>query len=400
MISVEEALQRILGSLSPGSTETISIADAAGRVLARDLISRRTHPPRDASAMDGYAVRFEDVKTAPVMLTQIGEAPAGGSFNGTVGPGEAVRIFTGGPVPEGADTIVLQEDVDATGNHITLREAGTLGRHIRKAGLDLQEGQTGLVAGKRLTPRDISLIAAMNVPWVTVYAKPTVALLANGNELVHPGDQIGENQIISSNSLGLAALINQAGGIPKNLGIAKDDQTDLQNRARNGAEADILVTIGGASVGDHDLVQSSLSPIGLEVDFWKIAMRPGKPLMFGALGPTTVIGLPGNPVSAFVCAVLFLKPAIAKLQGQTDIVARTAQYPLGRDIAPNGKRQDYMRAGFVLDANGVANVVPFETQDSSMLSVLAKSDGLVIREPNAPAAVKGDFVHVLLLDDQ
>ena len=400
MISVEEALQRILGSLSPGSTETVSIADAVGRVLARDLFSRRTHPPRDASAMDGYAVRFDDVKTAPVTLTQIGEAPAGGSFNGTVGAGQAVRIFTGGPVPDGADTIVLQEDVDANGTQITLQEAGIKGRHIRKAGLDLQDGQIGLVAGKRLTPRDISLIAAMNVPWVTVYSKPTVALLANGNELVQPGDPIGENQIVSSNSLGLSALIAQSGGIPIDLGIAKDDPTDLQNRARNAAEADILVTIGGASVGDHDLVQSSLTPIGLDVDFWKIAMRPGKPLMFGALGKTTVIGLPGNPVSAFVCALLFLKPAIAKLQGQTDVVPRTAQFPLGCDVAQNGKRQDYMRAEFVLDANGVASVVPFDTQDSSMLSILAKSDGLVIREPNAPAASKGDFVHVLLLGDQ
>ena len=400
MISVDEALQRILGSLSPGSTETVSIAEAADRVLARDVTSRRTHPPRDSSAMDGYAVRFEDVKMAPVTLTQIGEAPAGGSFDGTVGAGQAVRIFTGGPVPNGADTIVLQEDVNADGNQITLQEAGIKGRHIRKAGLDLQVGHTGLVAGKRLTARDISLIAAMNVPWITVYKKPTVALLANGNELVHPGDPIGENQIVSSNSLGLAALIEQAGGVPIDLGIAKDDPKDLQNRARNAAEADILVTIGGASVGDHDLVQSSLSPIGLEVDFWKIAMRPGKPLMFGALGSTTVIGLPGNPVSAFVCALLFLKPAIAKLQGQTALAARTTQFPLGQDISPNGKRQDYMRAEFVLDANGVTTVVPFETQDSSMLSILAKSHGLVIREPNAPAASKGNFVHVLLLDDQ
>ena len=400
MISVEEALQRILGSLSPGSTETVSIADAAGRVLARDLISRRTHPPKDASAMDGYAVRYDDVKVLPVTLTQIGEAPAGGAFDGAVGPGQAVRIFTGGPVPDGADTIVLQEDVIADGNQITLQEAGTKDRHIRKAGLDLQAGQTGLVAGKRLTARDISLIAAMNVPWITVYKKPTVALLANGNELVHPGDPIGENQIVSSNSLGLAALVNQAGGVPLDLGIAKDDPTDLQNRARSAAEADLLVTIGGASVGDHDLVQSSLLPLGLEVDFWKIAMRPGKPLMFGVLGKTTVIGLPGNPVSAFVCALLFLTPAIAKLQGQTALAARTAQFPLGRDISKNGKRQDYMRAEFALDANGVTTVVPFETQDSSMLSVLAKSHGLVIRPPNAPAASKGDFVHVLLLDEQ
>ncbi len=400
MISVEEALKKIIGSLTPVSTEVVSIENASGRVLSEDLASRRTHPPQDVSAMDGYAVRFEDVQTSPSKLTQIGEAAAGGSYDGTVGPKQAVRIFTGGPVPHGADTVILQEDVTADGDQITVNEAGTLGRHIRRGGLDLQSGATALKAGKRLSPRDVSLIAAMNVPWVPVYRRARVALLANGNELVHPGDPVGENQIVSSNSLGLAALIRQCDAEPIDLGIARDEVSDLQARAKRASEADLLVTIGGASVGDHDLVQSSLTPIGLSVDFWKIAMRPGKPLMFGKLGNTTVIGLPGNPVSAYVCAMLFLKPAIRKLQGEGLEGHPTSILPLGKDIAANGSRQDYMRAQLVTGDDGQICVVPFETQDSSMLSVLAKSDCLLIRKPNAPAAKKGDFVHVLPLDGQ
>lgn len=396
MISVEEALRRILDTLQPVAQETVSLSAAAGRVLAEDLTSRRTHPPADVSAMDGYAVKAADLANIPATLTQVGEAPAGGAYDKPVKPGETVRIFTGGTVPEGADTVVLQEDTSADGNRITVLEAPAVGRHIRHGGLDLQDGAVALRRGRKLTPRDISLVAAMNVPWVPVYRRPRVALLANGNELVQPGDPVGENQIISSNSLGLAALVEQCGGVALDLGIARDDIDDLQARAAGGRDADILVTIGGASVGDHDLVQKALKPIGLDVDFWKIAMRPGKPLMFGKLGKTMVIGLPGNPVSAFVCALLYLKPAICKLQGKAP-VDETLLMPLAGAIKANGSRQDYMRAEFVDSTDGERRIQPFDLQDSSMLSILAGADGLVIREPNAPAAEEGELVNVLPL---
>ncbi len=399
MISVEEALTRITKAITPVSSETISLSEAAGRVLSEDLISRRTHPPHDVSAMDGYAVRAADVTAAPATLKQVGEAAAGGAFTGTVGPKEAVRIFTGGTVPKGADTIVLQEDVTAAGETITVNEGTVAGRHIRRGGLDLQAGRVALERGQKLSPRDISLAAAMNMPWLSVYRRPRIALLANGNELVQPGDPIGENQIVSSNSLGLAAMIEQSGGMAIDLGIARDEVEDLQERASRALEADLLVTIGGASVGDHDLVQSSLVPIGLEVDFWKIAMRPGKPLMFGSINKTIVIGLPGNPVSAYVGALLFLNPAIAKLSGQTNYRHSLASYPLGTDISANGSRKDFMRSKLVTDEQGKETVVPFETQDSSMLSILARSDCLLIREAGAPAAKKGDLANVLLFAD-
>lgn len=398
MISVEEALAKITESLTPLSRETVSISDAVGRVLSEDLLSRRTHPPKDSSAMDGYAVRAADVTRTPTDLTVVGEAPAGGEYGRLVGANEAVRIFTGGPVPSGADTIVLQEDVTRKGGAtVTINDVPTLGRHIRRAGLDLKNGEVALKSGRCLSPRDISLVAAMNIPWLSVYRRPRIALLANGNELAYPGDPVGENQIIASNTLGLAALVKQSGGVAVDLGIARDDPEDLQRRAAMSKDCDILVTIGGASVGDHDLVQSSLKDIGLQVDFWKIAMRPGKPLMFGKLGETVVIGLPGNPVSAYVCALLFLKPAISKLQGRLEFQNKLDRYPLGEDLSQNGSRQDFVRARFVEDSDGVKQVCPFGTQDSSMLSTLAQSDCLVIRKPGAPAAKKGEFVHVLPL---
>ncbi len=295
MISVEEALSRILEGFSPLAAESVSVADALGRALAEDAVARVTQPPVDVSAMDGYAVRVADVGKVPAVLHRVGEAPAGGAYGGRLGPGEVVRIFTGAPLPAGADGIVIQEDTQAEGEAVTILAAPLAGRHIRKAGLDFREGEVGIRAPRRLTPRDIGLAAAMNLPWLKVRRRPRIAILATGDEVVMPGDPIGANQIVSSNALALAAAVTAWGGEPINLGIAADTRESLQALAAGARGADVLVTTGGASVGEHDLVQSALAERGLALDFWKIAMRPGKPLMFGRLGETALLGVPGNP---------------------------------------------------------------------------------------------------------
>ena len=284
LITVEAALARITGALSPVGSEWVNIAQAHGRVLAQGVVSNRTQPPFAVSAMDGYAVRAVDVATVPVQLNVIGQAPAGGAFGGTVGPGQAVRIFTGGPVPQGADTIVIQENTQADGDQVTVTQPVAAGRHIRAEGLDFRTGDEMLKAGKRLGARDVALAAAMNAPWLKVARRPRIALLATGDELVRPGEPIGAHQIVSSNALGLAAMIAACGGEAIDLGIARDDREELRALALGARGADMLITLGGASVGDHDLVQSVLGEAGLKVDFWKVAMRPGKPLIFGHMG--------------------------------------------------------------------------------------------------------------------
>jgi molybdopterin molybdotransferase len=397
MISVEEALQRILaqGKLAPA--EDVPLADALGRVLAADITSRRTQPPSDVSAMDGYAVRAVDA-TLGAALTRIGEAPAGGAHDGEVQQGQTVRIFTGGPVPSGADAIVLQEDVEIDDDgKIIIGEAATPGQHVRPAGVDFSQGDVLFHAGRLLSPADLGLLASMDWPMVPVRKKPRIALLATGDELVLPGEPIGPNQIVSSNSFAMAALVAEAGGEPIDLGIAKDDEGTIKSMAEGARSADVLVTIGGASVGERDLVQKSLSDMGLSVDFWKIAMRPGKPLIFGRMDEQLMIGLPGNPVSALVCATLYLVPLIRQMLGLTPVGPETKTAILGCDVGPNKMRQDYIRGKLSVDENGEDVATPFDLQDSSVLSLFAHADILIVRPPQAEAAAKGDTVSVIPL---
>ena len=398
MIPVEEASARIQTALPLMPAETVGVSEALGRVLAADVIARRTQPPVAVSSMDGYAVRASDVAALPATLRQIGLSAAGGGFAGTVSAGQTVRIFTGAPVPDGADAVVIQENVDVipgeTGQ-IRVREAGGPSAHIRPAGLDFREGDIGLRAGRTLTARDVGLAAAMNVPWLQVRRRPRVALLSTGNELVRPGEPIGPNQIVSSNAFALGALVRAAGGEAVDLGIAPDDRAELARIAAGAAGADLLVTTGGASVGEHDLIHSVLGEAGASIDFWRIAMRPGKPLMFGRAMGVPLLGLPGNPVSALVCAVIFLLPGLRAMLGATEESA-TETARLGRDLAANDRRQDYLRATLTRDAGGWI-ATPYAKQDSSMLSYLAQADCLVIRPPLAPVAKAGDPVEIIRL---
>lgn len=399
MISVEEALTRILDHFAALPSETVALSEAFGRVLAKDITARVTQPPHAVSAMDGYAVRAEDVAAVPTDLRVIGRVPAGGLFEGRVGAGEAVRIFTGAPLPEGADAIVIQEDTEALDSQVTVKESSPVGHYVRPAGLDFAEGDSGPVAGRLLTARDIGLIAAMNHPWVQVHRRPRVAILATGDEVVMPGDPLGPSQILSSNGPALAAFVRACGGEPIQLGIAPDRSEQLGALAAGARGADLLLTAGGASVGEHDLVQSTLERQGLELDFWKIAMRPGKPLMFGRLGETPMLGLPGNPVSALVCALLFARPALNRMRGLNGPAHPLTPMILGADLPANDRRQDYLRARVSLDAGGRKTATPYGRQDSSMLAMLAAADGLILRPPHAEAAQKGAAVSVLELRD-
>jgi len=398
LMPVEDARQRVLDAMVPVAAETIALADALGRVLAHDVTARVTQPPTAVSAMDGYAVIAADAATVPCTLEVVGEAPAGGAYEGEVSGGQAVRIFTGGPVPDGADAIVIQEDTTRDGDQVTITEAATKGRFIRPAGLDFRDGDVGLDAGRVLTARDIALAAAMNVPWLRVRRRPKIAVLATGDELVMPGEPIGPNQIVSSNNVGLCALIQASGAEALDLGIAADNAESLRTLAAGARTADLLVTVGGASVGDHDLIQSVLGETGLEVDFWRIAMRPGKPLIFGHLGDVPMLGLPGNPVSALVCGLVYLRPAIAALLGAEDPGPKLSRVILGSDLGENDRRQDYLRARLTTGDDGQPVATPFGKQDSSMLSRLAHADCLILRPPHAPATSAGDPVDAILLD--
>jgi len=398
MISVEQARRRIVQSMRPIAPEQVSLKDALGRVLAEDVASRRTQPPTAVSAMDGYAVRAEDVAQLPARLKIIGYSQAGGGHDGVVGPGETVRIFTGAPVPDGADAIVIQENTEVDGDEVSVIEgSASAGRYVRPAGLDFEAGQILLRAGKALTARDIGLAAGMNVPWLKVRRRPRIALLATGDEIVMPGEPIGPNQIVSTNGLSLAAFISAEGGSSIDLGIAPDSENALASMAAGAKGADMLVTMGGASVGDHDLVQRVLGDIGLEVDFWKIAMRPGKPLIFGHLGKTPILGLPGNPVSSMVCAVIYLRAAIRAMLALDAPEYETVEVNLGADLAENDERQDYLRARLETGPDGATVALPFDLQDSSMFAHLAHADCLIIRAPFAPAAKAGSRVATLPL---
>lgn len=398
MLSVEEAIQRIERTFSPLGAEMVSLDQGLGRVLAEPLEARLTQPPADVSAMDGYAVRAADVETLPAVLKIVQRIAAGQPPSGAIGPGEAARIFTGAQVPPGADTIVIQENCDQANEHVTVREGNrSPGQHIRKAGLDFAAGDIALHSGRRLTARDIGLAAAMNRPWLKVTRRPRIALLSTGDELVNPGDPVGPAQIIGSNSIGLAALVRTFGGEPVNLGIARDNLADLDRAIGAALGFDMLVTSGGASVGEHDLVQTALTNQGMLLDFWKIAMRPGKPLMFGTLDTLRVLGLPGNPVSTVVTALVFLKPAIERMLGLSGVEWGREVALLGRDMAANDMRQDYVRARLVTNAEGRKIATPFAPQDSSMLSLIARADCLIVRKPHAPEAKAGDTVDIVPL---
>ena len=399
MISVDEARHRILAAFTPLPAEQVSVADALGRVLAEDIASRRTQPPTAVSAMDGYAVRAADVAQPPVTLNIIGQAPAGGAHDGAVGPGECVRIFTGGPVPDGADAIVIQEDTKADGARVTIGTSVPEGHYIRPAGLDFSAGEICLKAGRIVTARDIGLAAAMNVPWLMVRRQPRVAILATGDEIVMPGDPLGPNQIVSSNGLSLGAFVRARGGIPVQLGIAPDNSEALAAMAAGARGADMLVTTGGVSVGEHDLVRKVLGDAGMALDFWRIAMRPGKPLLFGRIGDTPVLGLPGNPVSSLICAIIFMLPALDRMQGVTPSARPRHTARLAAPLAENDQREDYLRATLSFDGGGAPRVTAFSRQDSSMVSRLAQADCLIVRPPGAPAADIGDTVEILPLPE-
>ena len=398
LLPVDEALARVLSGAMPLRSEEVALADAAGRILAQDVIAKRMQPPFPASAMDGYAVRATDVETVPVKLAVIGHSVAGKRFDGSVRPGEAVRIFTGAPLPDGADTILIQENAIALdGNLVEAQQSVEAGRHIRAAGLDFSAGDVVLAAGRKLDAAALSLAAAANHPTLHVIRQPLVAIIATGDELVLPGQEPSPDQIISSNSYGIAALVRDVGGVALDLGIVPDNLDKIGESIASAvtAGADILVTLGGASVGDHDLAGPALAKQGMAPDFWKIAMRPGKPLMFGRLGSTRVLGLPGNPVSSFVCAHLFLKPLVAALAGQP-FMPDLRQAILGTAMAANDQRHDYVRAvAEYKDGHLVATA--FARQDSSMLTTLAKANALIIRAPYAPEAAAGLPCQILML---
>jgi molybdopterin molybdotransferase len=401
LMPVANALAAILAGSEPLAEEKVALDQAYHRTLCRDIVALRTQPPQAMSAMDGYALRAADAAAVNAKLKVIGEVAAGRPFNRDIGPGEAARIFTGGVIPAGADAIVIQEDAIADGNSIIITEAAVAGRHIRPAGVDFQKGDVLLDAGSRLTDRDLSLAASMNYPELPVRRRPKVALLATGDELVMPGATPGPGQIVYSNGYALRALMQREGAETIDLGVAADTMGATTAGIRRASEigADILVTTGGASVGDHDLVKKALEAEGVAIAFWKIAMRPGKPMMHGRLGRMRVIGVPGNPVSSYVCTLLFVVPLIRALTGRKVISHSREQAVLGRDVGPNDMREDYMRATLEERAGGLPVATPVSRQDSSLLAYLARAHALVIRAPFAPEAKAGSACEILRLPE-
>ena len=402
LIPVAEALSRVLAAADePLAEEWVALEEAFGRTLSRDVVAARTQPPFANSAMDGYAVRASDVAAPPVSLKLTGESAAGRAFAGAVGAGEAVRIFTGAPIPEGADTIVIQEDVRREGERVVVEVAARPGDNIRIVGLDFAAGETLLSAGRRLGPRAVALAAAANHRSLPVRRRPRVAILATGDELVAPGEPLGPSQIVASNNFFIAGLVEANGGVPLDLGIAIDQPSALAAKildARD-AEADVLVTLGGASVGDYDLVQKALVDAGMQLGFWRIAMRPGKPLMHGRLGAMRVLGLPGNPTSSAVCGVLFLRPLLRALLGDASAGADPSEPArLAAPLPANGIRQDYMRATLAHDDDGRWLAAPLPDQDSSLVKTMAQAEALIVRAPGAPAAPAGEACRVIRLE--
>ena len=400
LLPVADARSRLLSAARPiDDIVNVPLGEADGRVLAADLAARLTQPPFDASAMDGYAVRAADASTVGTELSVIGTASAGHAFEGIVGPGETVRIFTGAPLPQGADSVLIQEDAERiAGDRIRTAFAVVEGRHVRPRGQDFAEGEIVLKRGTVLDFTHLTVAAAMNHPTLGIYRRPRVAILATGDELVVPGGVPATAQIIASNTFGVAALVRSNGGEVLDLGIVKDNQADIAAAVARAQleKADVLVTLGGASVGDHDLVQSTLKGAGMELDFWRIAMRPGKPLMVGSLDGMHVLGLPGNPVASLVTSLLFLEPLLRKLarlsERNREVMGVTAE-----PIKANDQRQDYVRASVTRDAAGNLVAKAFGKQDSSMMKIFSRSDGLIVRPPHAPELAAGAPCPILLI---
>ena len=403
LMPVAEALQRVLAGVRALPVEDVALSDARGRVLAKDLTALRTQPPAALSAMDGYAVRADDVSNGPATLTLIGEVAAGHPFDGTVGPGQAARIFTGGVMPDGADTVVVQELVTRDGDKVTTQKPTAKARNVRAAGIDFRQGEVLLRAGRRLTDRDLMLAAAMNYPTLSVHRRPKVAVLGSGDELLMPGSSLKAGEIIYSNGFALTALAQSEGAVVTDLGIARDKLDDIAAAIRRACDsgADILLTSGGASVGDHDLVQRALKAEGLDLSFWRVALRPGRPMMHGRLARSDaadmqVLGVPGNPVSSYVCAFLFLAPLIRALSGRADVDQKPEPARLGTDMPANDERADYIRATLAQGPNGPV-ATPLPAQDSSLMAPLALADCLLIRPSGAPAAAAGSPCVILKL---
>lgn len=398
LMAVAEALQRVLADAAPLPAETVPLHDALGRVLSEDIAALRTQPPAAVSAMDGYAVRADDVSNAPATLRLIGEVAAGHPYDGEVKAGEAARIFTGGVVPKGADTVVIQELTSRDGDAVTIRKPTAKARNVRAEGIDFRQGQVLLHQGTKLSDRDLMLAAAMNHAGLRVHRRPKVAVVGTGDELVMPGSTPGPGEIVYSNGFAITALARNDGADARDFGIAHDRLDAIVAAVRNARDwgADILVTTGGASVGEHDLVQRALATEGLDLSFWRVALRPGRPMMHGKLGSMQVLGLPGNPVSSYVCAFLFLAPLIRRLTGRSDVERVPEPAVLGRDLPANDERADYLRARLEYGPNSLV-ATPVAAQDSSLMAPLAHAGCLVIREPHAPAAAAGSPCVILKL---
>ena len=398
LMPVAEALERVLAGVKPLPADSVPLEQAHGRVLAQDLAAQRTQPPADVSAMDGYAVRGIDASKPNATFKVIGEVAAGHPFAGEIGAGEAARIFTGGVLPSGADTVVIQELVTRIGDTMTLTKPSEPGRHVRRAGYDFRRGDVLLRKGKRLTDRDLMLAAAMNYPAVPAHRRPRVAIFGTGDELIMPGAEPGPGQIVYSNGFALAALLRADGAEVTEMGPVADRIADIRGAIRRAREehANILLTTGGASVGDHDLVQKALVEEGMALSFWRIAMRPGRPMMHGRLGDMQVIGVPGNPVSSYVCSLLFALPLNRTLSGRNDVHPVPLPAKLGRDLPENDERADYLRARLTHEPQGLV-ATPVTAQDSSLMAFLAQADCLILREPYAAPAKAGSEVVILKL---
>ncbi len=398
LMPVAEALTRVLADARPLPAETVPLDEARGRVLTEDLNALRTQPPDAVSAMDGYAVRTADVAQAPVKLKLISEVAAGHPFDGEVKAGEAARIFTGGVMPAGTDTVVIQEVTAREGDTVIIQKATAKGRNVRDRGIDFTQGQPLLRKGRHLTDRDLMLAAAMNYPTLSVHRRPKVAVLGTGDELVAPGSAPAAGEIVYSNGFALMAMARNEGAEVSDLGIAHDRVEDIAAAVRRAGDwgADILLTSGGASVGEHDLVQRALASEGLDLSFWRVALRPGRPMMHGRLNGMQVLGVPGNPVSSYVCAFLFLVPLIRRLAGRDDTERVPESARLGHDLPANDERADYMRATLSIGPEGLV-ATPLPNQDSSLMAPLAKAGCLLIREPFAPAASSGSHCLILKL---
>lgn len=397
LLSVAEALERILAGVTPLETQTVPLSEAHGRVLSKPLIALRTQPPFAASAMDGYAVRHDDLSGNDTVLDCIGEAAAGHAYEGSVAEGECVRIFTGAPLPPGADTILIQEDAEVDGSSVKVRDVPSKCKYVRPAGLDFLKGDTLIAADTVLSAADVSLAAAMDHATLAVRRKPVVALISTGDELVPPGHPRRADQIVTSNNFGVAALVEAQGAIAVDLGIVADTKQALAKAFDRAEGADVVITLGGASVGDHDLVQEALIARNVALGFWKLAMRPGKPVMFGTQegDATRYLGLPGNPVSSLVCTHVFVLPLLRALLGlPPEIKLRDAV--LAVDVPANDQREEYMRATLV-ERDGVLHVTPFDRQDSSILSLMANADCLMVRPAHSPPMLMGDRCKIVPL---